>query len=124
MFLHVSVILFTGGRGVCQRDLQTETPWAETPSPGQRPASPGQRTPLETEPLPWTESPPPPRMVTRGRYASYWNAFLFYIKLQFLPAMNAQCITQCRYKSGTVNSKFHLIRSFCKIFARFLSFHV
>ena len=28
------------------------------------------------------------------------------------------------YRSGTVNSKFHLIRSFCEIFARFLSFHV
>ena len=26
--------------------------------------------------------------------------------------------------SNTVNSKFHLIRSFCEIFARFLSFHV
>ena len=34
-----------------------------------------------------------------------------------------------KYRSGTVNSntvnsKFHLIRSFCEIFARFLSFHV
>ena len=33
------------------------------------------------------------------------------------------------YRSGTVNSytvnsKFHLIRSFCEIYARFLSFHV
>ena len=26
--------------------------------------------------------------------------------------------------SSMVNSKFHLIRSFCEIFARFLSFHV
>ena len=26
--------------------------------------------------------------------------------------------------SNMVNSKFHLIRSFCEIFARFLSFHV
>ena len=26
--------------------------------------------------------------------------------------------------SNTVNSKFHLIRSFCEIFARFLLFHV
>ena len=34
-----------------------------------------------------------------------------------------------KYRSGTVNSnmvnsKFHLIRSFCEIFARFLPFHV
>ena len=38
-------------------------------------------------------------------------------------------ITQYLYTSGTVNSntvnsKFHLIRSFCEIFARFLLFHV
>ena len=38
-------------------------------------------------------------------------------------------ITEIDYRSGTVNSntvnsKFHLIRSFCEIFARFLSFHV
>ena len=83
MFLHVSVILFTGG-SLCQGDPppdrdppRTETPplpWTETPPsldrdppfPGQRPPSPGQR---------------PPRTVTSGRYASYWNAFLFYIKL-------------------------------------------
>ena len=37
--------------------------------------------------------------------------------------------SKLNYRSGTVNSntvnlKFHLIRSFCKIFARFLSFHV
>ena len=29
-----------------------------------------------------------------------------------------------KYRSGTVNSKFHLIRSFFEIFARFQSFHV
>ena len=39
-----------------------------------------------------------------------------------------ECVTY-KYRSGTVNSntvnsKFHLIRSFCEIFARFLSFHV
>ena len=28
------------------------------------------------------------------------------------------------YRSGTVNSKFHLIWSFFEIFARFLLFHV
>ena len=30
----------------------------------------------------------------------------------------------CVYRSGAVNSKFHLIQSFFEIFARFLSFHV
>ena len=45
--------------------------------------------------------------------------------------MNEILIPNCKlkYRSGTVNSntvisKFHLIRSFCEIFARFLSFHV
>ena len=28
------------------------------------------------------------------------------------------------YRSGTVNSKFHLIQSFCEYLARLLSFHV
>ena len=45
--------------------------------------------------------------------------FLFSIKLK----------TTTKYRSGTVNSntvnsKFHLIRSFCEYLARFLSFHV
>ena len=38
-------------------------------------------------------------------------------------------LSNSNYRSGTVNSntvnlKFHLIQSFCEIFARFLSFHV
>ena len=41
---------------------------------------------------------------------------------------NSSCVF-AGYRSGTVNSntvnsKFHLIRSFFKIFARFLSFHI
>ena len=40
---------------------------------------------------------------------------LLHLKIRFSCA---------EYRSGTVNSKFHLIRSFCEIFARFLSFHV
>ena len=43
--------------------------------------------------------------------------------------MIAEMIINFHYRSGTVNSntvnsKFHLIRSFFEIFARFLSFHV
>ena len=42
---------------------------------------------------------------------------------------NDSSLVLSSYRSGTVNSntvnsKFHLIRSFCEIFARFLSFHV
>ena len=40
-----------------------------------------------------------------------------------------ECTEDIHYRSGTVNSntvnsKFHLIRSFFEIFAKFLSFHV
>ena len=34
------------------------------------------------------------------------------------------CYRSGTVNSNTVNSKFHLIRSFFEIFARFLSFHV
>ena len=51
-------------------------------------------------------------------------------KLQQMPYENVnEKMIKCHYRSGmlnsnTVNSKFHLIRSFFEIFARFLSFHV
>ena len=46
-----------------------------------------------------------------------------------IPFRTASQMAKMYYRSGTansktVNSKFHLIRSFCEIFARFLSFHV
>ena len=53
MFLHLSVILFTGGGGVWQTPPQADTP-RQTP-PGQTP-------------------PPPGDGHCSGRYASYWNA--------------------------------------------------
>ena len=48
---------------------------------------------------------------------------------QILVYSSAVGMSESNYRSGTVNSntvnsKFHLIRSFCEIFARFLSFHV
>ena len=55
MFLHLSVILFTGG-GLPDKD-----------SSGQRP--------------PWTEIP---CTVKSGRYASYWNALLFHRRVSVL----------------------------------------
>ena len=60
MFLHLSVLLFTGG---------SATPRADNP-PGQTPP----------------DRHPPPRsacwelLATKGRYASYWNAHLFLIE--------------------------------------------
>ena len=80
------------GRPPRQRPSQTENP------PGQRAPldrdPPGQRDPPWQRPTldrypprqrpPWTETPGqrPPWTVTGGRYASYWNAFLFYTYTQ------------------------------------------
>ena len=132
MFLHVSVILSTGGgRQTPLADRQTPLlagrhPLADTPpgrhspgrhSPGRQTHSwhpPGRQTHRWQADAPWADTPgqtPPSRdSHCSGRYASYWNAFLFY--------------RSGTVNSNTVNSKFHLIRSFFEIFARFLSFHV
>ena len=59
MFLHLSVILFTGDGGV------HTSYYSDTPCPPGQTAPPGRH-------------PPPPRDGhCSGRYASYWNAFLF-----------------------------------------------
>ena len=107
IFLHLSVILFTGG--VWQGDLPPQLDGE--PSPPQLEEPPrlegeplqldGEPTPpqLEGEPPGWMENPlrldgeptppgwkeNPPREAdpgirsTIGRYASYWNAFLYYV---------------------------------------------
>ena len=68
MFLHMSVILFTGrslSRGLC--------PGKGDLCPGGGLYLGGSLSVCQGDPL-WTETP---RKVTCGRYASYWNAFLF-----------------------------------------------
>ena len=91
MFLQVSVILLTGGGvggWVSQDALQAPPPPQMENPPMENP--PGWRTPLDGEPPPDGEPPDgePPRMENPpgwrtpprsmcGRYASYWNAFLF-----------------------------------------------
>ena len=106
MFLHVCVILFTGG-------VSGQTPQppgqGEPPRPGRHPpqtrqSPPGRENPLTRQTPPWTRlkppgpgrpprtrqtppgpgrHPPPPRdedcsiQSMSGRYASYWNAFWF-----------------------------------------------
>ena len=117
IFLHLSVILFTGGRGVgfcfnaCwdtnpppptrqppPRTRQTRPGTRPPPGPGRPPLTrqtpPGPDPPGSGRPPPGTrpprtgrsprdQTPPPPRETdssirsTSGRYASYWNAFLF-----------------------------------------------
>ena len=83
MFLHVSVILSTGG-GLPQCMLGYP-PGAITPSPGaahqeQAPLR-SRHPPEQTPPRPGTHPSPGSRACweirpTSGRYASYWNAFL------------------------------------------------
>ena len=100
MFLQVCVILFTGG--VClsacwdttppreQTPLGADTPGADTPprqTPPQSRPSPWEQTPPQSRPPlgadPPGSRPPPPREAdsgirsTSGRYASYWNVFLY-----------------------------------------------
>ena len=65
-------------------------PGTPPPGPGTPPLGPG--TPPWTRYTPWPGTPPGTRYTprtreirsTRGRYASYWNAFLFYCKLRFV----------------------------------------
>ena len=71
MFLHLSVILFTGGR--CTSPL------------GRHP--PGQTSPLGIHP-PWVD--PPRDGHCSGRYASYWNAFLFSLVLMYLNSFSSK----------------------------------
>ena len=94
MFLHESVILFTGGSAPLHAGIHTP-PGPGTPHPlgpdtppGTRHTSPlGPGTPQDQAP-PWDQVPPrtmhPPRhsacweiWATSGWYASYWNAILF-----------------------------------------------
>ena len=75
MFLHLSVILFTG---------RWCTPLWSHPS----------RHPLETY-TPWTHThpwPPSPVRSTNGLYASYWNAFLFLDAFRMKELMFNKCI--------------------------------
>ena len=76
MFLPVSVILSTGGGGVWKTPLPRQTPPGQTPLLGRCPTRAD--TPLGRHPR--ADYPPPPADgYCSGRYASYWNAFLFSI---------------------------------------------
>ena len=109
IFLHLSVILFTGG-GMSETEPprsrhppRADTPWVRHPTradtpPEQTPPEqttpgadtppcqtppksrhpPGADTPLGQTPLPAADSS---IRSTSGRYASYWNAFLFVVFL-------------------------------------------
>ena len=95
MFLQVSVIhsVHRGGGGLPQCMLGYPPDQADTPQ-DQTPPGPGRHPPRsDTPPGPGRHPPsqdqadPPPREAdssirsTSGRYASYWNAFLFLLKI-------------------------------------------
>ena len=81
MFLHLSVILFTGWEG----GLPDRTPWTETLHPLDRDSPLGRDPPQDRDHPSRTETPPDraPPTVKNGRYASYWNAFL--LPFEFTP---------------------------------------
>ena len=106
MFLHLCVILFTGGSAQppwMQTPSQSKYfPWLDRPPPDADPPGVGQTPPLDADPAPGLGRPPsmqprprvgktpPPRGLgrppqpirsTSGRYASYWNAYYFYLDL-------------------------------------------
>ena len=85
MFLHLSVILFTGGSASVHAGIP--------PPRRHAPPSPEARTPRKhTPPPPGKHAPhptPPPEADSgirsmSGRYGSYWNAFLFYLCSDYL----------------------------------------
>ena len=105
MFLQASVILSTGG--VCLSACWDATPWSGHP---QEQTSPEQTSPLEQTPLlgadPPSRHPPradPPREAdsgiryTSGRYASYWNAFLFEYVSPLVQILSFSCSYQQQF---------------------------
>ena len=75
IFLHLSVILFTGGSSLGRTPSARENP----PGPARHPPPPR----ADTTPLAQTDPPPEADFSLwsmSGRYASYWNAFLFVIE--------------------------------------------
>ena len=86
IFLHLSVILFTGGEGGLPQCMLGYHPPRSRPPLGADPPSPRSRHhPLRPDPLPW-EADSSIRS-TSGRYASYWNAFLLSLHFQIIPQL-------------------------------------
>ena len=97
MFLHLSVILFT--RGVCLSAC-----WDTTPLE----APPGKHTPLGKH-TPSREAHPPPGNGCRcGRYASYWNAFLFLFNFEWRRAKTKLTILPFLYCTEIVKKPFRI----------------
>ena len=108
MFLHMSVILFTGDRGVC---VYPRMQWADPPrSRGRYPPGPEAGTPQTRGRHPLSSPPMGPEAgttpqrsacseirATSGLYASYWNAILFFSESVAIVTTNVSVIT-CKEK--------------------------
>ena len=87
IFLHLSVILFTGGGLPGKVPTRAGTP-------------PGRYTPRQ---VPLRQVPPAMHAglrSTSGRYASYWNAFLLIISLPSSIKINSKIINVERLRNG------------------------
>ena len=123
MFLLLSVILSTGGC-LPQYMLGYHPPGADTTReqtpPRSRHNTPQEQTPpLEQTPRsrhpPEQTPPPPPRKAyssirsTSGRYASYWNAFLFFWR-----SIDSDYCPQCGSNQFKPNFDYESIISDCR----------
>ena len=101
----MSRILSTGGGGCLPQCILGYPPRADTPSGADTPRSrhpPGSRHPPREQTLPGSRHPPGADPLgadtpleadcsiqsTSGRYASYWNAFLFFVNCILLSSSN------------------------------------
>ena len=100
MFLHVSVILLTGGspENPPPQDQGEPPPGSRRTPPDQADPPPGPRRtpPRPGRPPPGPRKTPPPQeehcsiRSMSGRYASYWNAFLYwnFVYFNFMKSWN------------------------------------
>ena len=129
IFLHLSVILFTEGC-LPQCMLGYHTPRSRHPPEADTPWSrhPHRADPLRRQKTPWSRHPPradtpqsrhPPGSGLRhlsGRYASYWNAFLFWSATWSRVWLQLTSSTRSRCKKRSNTSKhFDIILNLCKI---------
>ena len=105
MFLHLSVILFTSR---VSKHAMGQTPrWVDTPR---------------------QTTPPPGRLGYGSAHPTGMHTcYVFVHLITFIVEYYYGLLWKYRsgmVNSNTINSKFHLIRSYCEYLARILSFHV
>ena len=95
-------------------DTPRQTPPGQTPPPLGRHPLPWADTPSPSQTLPWADTPgqtPPPRWPLSGRYASYWNAFLFPSRF------HSTFITFCKRKLFWLAEQSHFSQLIIKRFS-------